>query len=85
MGRELGHALPAQQLFRLGPGHVGQKDLALGRTVDGQPRPGVRHDAQSVPRLHLIQRDDAAALADGQHHRCAGGLGQVLHVGAGHQ
>ena len=63
---------------------MGQKDLALGRTVDGQAGAGVRHDAQLVPGFHLVQGDDAAALADGEHHRCAGALGQMLHVGAGH-
>ena len=85
MGGELTSALPPQQRLRAGAGHMGQKHLALRRTVDGQAGAGVRHHPQAAPRLHLIQRDDTAALADGEHNGRAGLSAQMLHVGPRHR
>lgn len=71
-GMKLGHGLAAQKRLCIRAGAVGQKDLALRGAVDGQTGPRVRNDAQAAPRFHLIERDDAAALADREHHGSPG-------------
>ena len=58
-----------------------QKHLALRRAVDRQTRADVGHDAQRAARLHLIERDNAAALADREHDGRARLLAQKLHIG----
>lgn len=50
-----------------------------------QPGANIRHDAQALPALHLVQGDDAAALVNGEHHRRLGLPAQMLHIGPRHQ
>ena len=83
--RELRHGLRAQQRLGARAGHIRQKHLALRRAVEGQAGADVGHDVQAAARFRLIERDDAATLAHGEHDGGSRLLAEMLHVGPRHK
>ena len=75
----------AEQALGLLRRAAGKEGPALRRAVDGKPRADIGDDAQLVPRLDLIERNNARALADREHHGRVCLLRQQLHgFGDGH-